>query len=65
MLFCLLVSIEHHCDSATDASRCVLALPAAASIATGAFTVSGRGQSHLTTEQTAKPRRKTKQADLL
>lgn len=39
-----LLSIESHCDSVRDKSRCVLALPAAASIATGAFTVSSMGR---------------------
>lgn len=39
-----LLRIESHCYSVRDKSRCVLALPAAASIATGAFAVSSMGR---------------------
>lgn len=39
-----LLRIESHCDSVRDKSRCVLASPAAPSIATGAFTVSSMGR---------------------
>lgn len=72
VLFCFLPfasqflsRIDSHCDSVRDKSRCVLALPATASIATGGFHCVKHGQSHLTKEQTAKALKTDKTAELL